>query len=107
MGLAAIMVEEDARAAVHLADDDAFGAVDDEGAVRRHWRHVAHVDVLLLDVADRAQARILLDIEHGQAQRHLERRSEGHAPLLALLDVVFRLFELVGNKIELGASEKS
>ena len=50
--LAAVVVEEHARAAVHLRDDDALGAVDDEGAVVRHERHVAHVDILLLDVAD-------------------------------------------------------
>ena len=32
--LALVMVEEDARRTVHLRDDDALGAVDDEGAVR-------------------------------------------------------------------------
>ena len=35
MGLALVVVEEHARRAVHLRDDDALGAVDDEGAVRR------------------------------------------------------------------------
>ena len=73
MGLALVVVEEDARRAVHLRDDDALGAVDDEGAVRRHERHVAHVDVLLLDVLDRLGAGLLVDIEHDEAQRHLER----------------------------------
>ena len=52
VGLALVVVEEDAGAAVHLGDDDALGAVDDESAVVRHQGHVAHVDVLLLDVAD-------------------------------------------------------
>ncbi len=33
VGLAAVMVEQHARRTVHLADDDALGAVDDEGAV--------------------------------------------------------------------------
>ena len=33
MGLAAVVIEEDARAAVHLGDDHPLGAVDDEGAV--------------------------------------------------------------------------
>ena len=33
MGLAPVMVEQDARRTVHLADDHALGAVDDEGAV--------------------------------------------------------------------------
>ncbi len=72
MGLALVVIEEHARRAVHLRDDDALGAVDDEGAVRRHERDVAHVDVLLLDVLDGARARLLIDIEHDQAQRHLQ-----------------------------------
>ena len=103
MGLAAVMVEEHARRAMHLRDDDALGAVDDEGAVHRHERHVAHIDVLLLDVLDGAGAGLLVDIEHDQAKRHLERRGEGHATLLALLDVVFRLLEGIADELELGA----
>ena len=35
MALALVVIEEHAGAAVHLRDDDALGAVDDEGAVRR------------------------------------------------------------------------
>ena len=56
-------------------------------------RHVAHVDVLLLDVLDGLRAGVGIDIEHDEAQRHLERRGEGHAALAALVDVVFRLLE--------------
>ena len=69
----------------------------------RHERHVAHIDVLLLDVLDRAGAGLLVDIEHDQPQRDLERRGIGHAPLLALLDVVFRRLESVAHELELGA----
>ena len=103
MGLAAVVVEEHARAAVHLADDDPLGAVDDEGAVVRHQGHVAHVDVLLLDVADRARAGVLVDVPDDQAQGHLQRRGVGHAALLALLDVVLGLLELVAHELQLGA----
>jgi len=103
MGLALVMVEEDARGAVHLADDDALGAVDDEGAVGRHQGHVAHVDVLLLDVADRARAAVLVHIPDDEAQRHLEGRAEAHAALLALLDVIFRLLQLVFDELQLRA----
>ena len=67
VGLAAVVVEEDARAAVHLADDDPLGSVDHEGAVGRHQRHVAHVDVLLLDVADRARAGVLVHVPDDEA----------------------------------------
>ena len=100
MGLALVVVEEDARRAVHLRDDDALGAVDDEGAVHRHERHLAHVDFLLLDVLDRLGAGLLVDVEHDQAQRHLERRREGHAALAALVDVVFRRLEVVAHELE-------
>jgi len=103
MGLALVVVEEHARAAVHLADDDALGAVDDEGALVRHQGHVAHVDVLLLDAADRARPGVLVDVPDHEAQRDLERRGEVHAALLALLDVVFRRLELVAHELELGA----
>ncbi len=98
--LAPVMVEEDARAAVHLADDDALGAVDDEGAVVRHERHVAHVDVLLLDVPDASGSGLVVDVPDDQAQRHPERCRIGHAALVALLDVVLRLLELVADEIE-------
>ncbi len=100
MGLAAVVVEEHARRAVHLGDDHPLGAVDDEGAVLGHERHVAHVDVLLLDVLDRLGAGVLVDIEHDQPQRDLQRRAVGHVALLALLDVVFRLLQLVFHEFQ-------
>ncbi len=95
MRLALVVVEEDARAAVHLGDDHALGAVDDEGAVLGHERDVAHIDVLFLDVLDRLGAGFLIHIEHDQAQRHLERRGIGHGALLALLDVILGILEMV------------
>ena len=100
MALALVVVEEHAGRAVHLRDDDALGAVDDEGAVRRHEGHVAHVDVLLLDVLDRLRLRVGIDIEHDEAQRHFERRGEGHAALAAFVDVIFRLLEFVVDEFE-------
>ena len=66
----------------------------------RHERHVAHVDVLLLDVLDGLGAGLLVDFEHDQAQRHLERRGEGHVALPALVDVVLRRLELVLDEFE-------
>ena len=100
MGLALVMVEEHAGAAVHLGNDDPLGAVHDERAVRRHQGHVAHVDVLFLDVLDRPRAGILIGIEHDQAQRHLQRRGIGHVAALAFVDVVFRLLQLVFHELE-------
>src|SRR6202022_22706 len=80
-----VVIEEHARRTMHLRDDDALGAVDDKGAVHGHERDVAHVDVLLLDVLDRLRAGLLVDIEHDQAQRHLEPRRIGHAALAAFV----------------------
>ena len=100
MGLALVVIEEHAGRTMHLRDDDALGAVDDEGAVHGHERDVAHVDILLLDVLDRLGAGLLVDIEHDQAQRHLQRRRIGHAALAALVDVVFRRLELVVDEFE-------
>ena len=88
VGLAAVMVEQHARRAVHLADDDALGAVDDEGAVHGHERHVAHVDVLLLDIDDRLGLGLGIDLEGGQAQGDAHRRGIGQAALAALVGVV-------------------
>ncbi len=106
MRAAAVVIEEDARRAVHLRDDDALGAVDHERAVRRHERHVAHVDVLLLHVLDRLRAGLLVDVEHDETQLDLERRRVGHVALHALVDVVLRPLELVAHELERRAARK-
>ena len=98
--LALVVVEEDAGAAVQLADDDALGAVDDERTGVRHQRDLAEVDLLLLDVADDALAAVAGVVDH-QLRRHLDRRRERHAALAALVDVVLRLLEVVGDEDEL------
>ncbi len=100
MGLALVVIEEHAGRTMHLRDDDALGAVDDEGAVHGHERDIAHVDVLLLDVLDGLGAGFFVDIEHDQAQRDLERRRIGHAALAALVDVIFRRFELIADEFQ-------
>ena len=100
MGLALVVVEEHARRTVHLGHDHAFGAVHDERPVRGHQGHVAHEDVLFLDVLDRLGAGIFVDIEHDQAQGDLQRCRIGHVALLAFLDIVFRLFEFVLHEFE-------
>ena len=102
MALALVVVEEHARAAVHLRDDDPLGAVDDEGAVGGHERHVAHVDVLLLDVLDRLGLGLGVDVEHDEPERHLERRGIRHAALTALVDIVLRRFIFVLDELEMG-----
>ena len=107
MALALVVIEEHAGAAVHLGDDHALGAVDDEGAVRRHERHVAHIDVLLLDVLHRPGLGFRIDIEHDQAQRHFQRRGIGHAALAAFVDIILRRLIFVFDELELRRLRRS
>ncbi len=102
MGLTLIVIEEHAWAAVHLRNDDPFSAVDNEGPVLRHQRHIAHIDVLLLDVADRARAGILVYVPDHKAQRNLKGSGKGNPALLAFADIVFRSFKLVTDEFQLG-----
>src|SRR5690606_5392834 len=102
MRLALVVVEEHARRTVHLRNNNTLGTGNDEGTAMRHQGHVAHVDVLLLDIADRAGTGFFVMIPDYETERHLERRREGHSALLAFLDVVFRLFKLVANELQFG-----
>ena len=63
-------------------------------------RHVAHIDVLLLDVLDGPRGGVGIDVEHDEAQGHLQGRGIGHAALAALVDVIFRRFELIFDEFE-------
>ena len=69
-----------------LADDDALGAVDDEGALLGHHGEVAHEHELLLDLAG---------LRVGEADVGQQRGLVGHVLLAALLDAVRRVAELV------------
>ena len=100
MRLALVVVEEHTGRTVHLRDDHTLCAVDDERTVLCHERKIAHVNVLFLDVLDGLGLCVLVDFEHDQAQRHLERRCESHSALLALIDVIFGLLELVLNEFQ-------
>ena len=91
---------------MHLADDDALGTVNDKGAVIGHQRHVAHIDVLLLDVADRAQTALLINIKDGQTEGNFQRSSIGQATLLTFLNVILRLFQLIEHEVEFGTIGK-
>ena len=91
-------LEHHARRAVQLADDDALGAVDDEGAEVGEQRQLAEIDLLLDDVARPLDAvDLLVDDE---LQRRLERRRVGHVALDALLDGVLRLAERVADELQ-------
>ncbi len=90
MGLALVMVKEHTRRAVHLRHDHTLGAIDDEGTVLCHERNIAHIDFLLFDIAQRAGTGFFIHVPNHQAQRYLQLRGIGQAPLAAFLNVVFR-----------------
>ncbi len=91
-GGVALQRQVDAGGAYELRDDDALGAVDDEGALLRHQREVAHEDLLLLDLA-----RLLDD----ELDVHAQRRREGSVALPALVLRVLRLAEAVVGEAQL------
>ncbi len=103
VGLALVVVEDDARAAVQLGDDHALGAVDDERAVLGHERQLAEVDLLLDRALHARRARGLL-VHDAQAQADADRRGVGEAAHLAFLDVEHRLAEVVIDVLERGVA---
>jgi len=73
MGLALVVIEEHAGRTMHLRDDDALGAVDDGKVpfmVMSGYRPCRRPAPYVLD---RLRAGFFVDIEHDQAQRHLQR----------------------------------
>ena len=100
MGFTLVVVEEHTGRTMHLRDNHALRAVHDKRAHIRHQGHIAHVDVLLLDVANRPRTGFFIDIEHDQTECHLQRRRIRNVALLAFLNVVFRLFELVAYELQ-------
>ena len=91
VGAIAGRLKEDAGRAVQLADDDALGAVDDEGAILRHQGNVAEEHFLFLDVTNGFRARFRVFVVDGEANGYLERRGVGHAALFALRLVILQL----------------
>ena len=100
MGLALIVIKEHAGRTVHLRDDDALSAIDDKGALIRHERDIAHIDVLLFNVLDRAGAGFFVRFKHDQAQLDLKRRGIGHVALGALFHIVFGRLKFIGHIFE-------
>ena len=83
--------KRNAGRAVQLADDDAFGAVDDKRALRGHQRQLAHEHGFLL--------RSLLVLE---LKGDVEGRSVGDAFAQTLQPVLLRLADLITVIIQFG-----
>ena len=103
---AAVMVEQYARRTVHLRYDNALCTVDEEGAVMRHERHVAHVDVLLLDIENRTRFGVGVNFKHDQAQRNLHLRRIRNPALTAFFNVKFGIFQFVMHEVEFRGAGK-
>ena len=100
MGLALVVVEEHAGAAMQLGNDDALGAVHDERTVVRHQREFAKEHRLFGDVALEllGAGRVLL--VNAQLHLHAQGRGIGEPAELALLDVEHGATEFVALEIE-------
>src|SRR5207249_11261956 len=66
--LALVVVEEDAGGALELADDDPFGAVDDERALVGHEGKLTEVDFLTALFPDGPRLRLFVVVEDDEAQ---------------------------------------
>ncbi len=102
MRLAAVVLEEHARRAMELGDDDALGAVDDERAVLGHERNLAHVDLLLLHFLDGVLRRFL--VHDDQADLGAQRGAVRQAALLAFDDVEGRRQQRKAHELEAGVA---
>ena len=91
-GLVRFAAEVDARRAHELRDDDALGAVDDEGPVLGHHGELPHEDLLLLDLARLPRDEHRLDEETPRVRDVL---------VPALLDRVGRFLEAMLAEVEL------
>ena len=104
VAFAGVVLEDDARGALELVDDDALGAVDDERAFFGHERHGAEIDDLFLDVADGAVFRLFIHVVHDQADLDAQGRLEGQALGDALGHVVFRFADFVADVFQRGGA---
>ena len=100
MRLALVVLEEDTRAAVQLAHDHAFGAVDDERAVVGHQGHFAHVDLLLLDLLDQLR-RMRFPVVDDHLQLRAHGGGKGQTALLAFAHVERRLRDVEFDELHL------
>ena len=102
MCFAFIVVEEDARAAVQLGDDNPLGTIDNKGAVLGHERNFAHVYFLFLDVFDGAGSCFTVVQNHTKLDT--QRRGVGHSTDLAFFYVKYRLTQAIADILKLSTT---
>ncbi len=102
VGLAAVMLKNDARGTLQLVDNDTLRAIDDERAFFGHQGQCSKIDVLLLDVPDGTGSGILVSIINNQAHFDAHGRLIGQALGNALRLIVLGLLDLVVYKFQAG-----
>ena len=87
---------------MQLRDDYPLGTIDHKGAVLGHQGHLAHVDVLFLDIAEDLRAARLTLVKDDQAQRGKKRSRVHHSALLTLTDIKNWGAKRITDKIQRG-----
>ena len=105
-GFAFIMVKEHARRAVHLRNNNALSSVKDKSSFICHQRNIAHIDILFLNIMDRFCAGHFIGIPNNQTQGCFDGSSIGHITFDTFINVIFRLFEFIFNKLQLAVAGK-
>ncbi len=100
VGLSLIVLEEHARRAMELANDDPFGSVHHEGAVFGHQRDFPEIDLLLLDITDAAIVGLGVHIPEHHLHGDLQGSCIGHAPLMTLFDVILGITQAVAHELQ-------
>ncbi len=100
MRFALVVVEEHTWRAMQLRHDDSLGTIDNKGAMVRHQRHLAEIDLLLTDVFDglRGAARFL--VIYNKPYEHTNWCRVSQATHLTFFDVKYRSAEAVTHILE-------
>jgi len=85
---------------VHLRNNNALGAIHDEGTIRCHQRHIAHIDILFLNIANRPRTGILIFFPNNKAKRDAQRRRIGQTALLTFFDIIFWGLKIIGHEFK-------
>src|SRR5205809_363974 len=100
MRLAAVVIEEHARTAMQLGNDDALGTVDDERTVVRHEWQLAEVNLLLAHVLHGLLGARRFLVQNNEAHLDAQRRGIGQTAELTLFHVKYRLSESIADVFE-------
>ena len=96
------MIEKHTRGSVHLGDNHPLGPVDHKRPVFCHQGNVPDVNLLFLNVADRADPCVLIQIPHHQTQGQTQRARKGNPALLTFLHIILGRVKVIRHIFQLG-----